>query len=415
LKNPDHRNKTRKISFDSNSGGDAAEDTIATDAGRRELDREDRWVVWSPEAAQPEDAAKVTSLTGPHLKRVGLRSVDRRPGDVSGKPDCLSVDMSVTVPARSTRYLLFFTRLTDDAATGESAASDFDEELRYLFSGMSQEQQRQSVNWSLFGRVPDGIDWEAEGKPTTPVPGCRNRPANRCIEVRGSGPHIHVLGDSHARMFTPLFKKIARRHNFTLSAAVSLGCTWQKGLLSKGQSSNDRCRNFQRDQYERVIPRLQPDLVIGMGRTRDDPNSNPTGVGWHGGMDAFRRKTARSVTRLLESARRVVIMEHLPFSPFEPLECLSQAEKAAECTYRATPSPMRSDRIVRREDRKRKSVFSIDLDLIACPYLPLCVPMWNREIVWRDPSHLHDEYVRRNVNEVYNLLRKERVFRRLGR
>lgn len=414
LKNPDNFTKTRMVSLDSNSGGDAAEDTFATDAGRVELDREDRWVVWTPGSADPADATKVTSLTGPYLKRVGVRSVEQRPGDVDGNRDCLSVTMNVSVPPKSTRYLLYFTRLTHDGAAGIAAASDFDEESPYLFDGMSQAQQRQSVNWSLFGTVPAGIDWEEEAKATTPIPGCANKPPRRCILIRGSGPHIHVVGDSHARMYTPVFKKIARRRGFTLSAAAELSCAWQKGLLSLGQRSGDSCHQFQKDQYERVIPRLRPDLIVVAGRTRDDPHANPNGgVGWRGGMKAYREKTARSVRHLLKSSRRVVIMEHLPFSPFEELGCLAAAEKVAECTFRATPSPMRSDRITRREDAKRKSVFSIDIDRVGCPYLPLCVPVLNGELAWRR-NHLHDDYVLRKVNAIHELLTKRRVFRRLG-
>ena len=71
-----------------------------------------------------------------------------------------------------------------------------------------------------------------------------------------------LIGDSHARMLIPTFTRIARDNNLTLSVGISGGCPWQLGVYTP--NSPARCKRYKDDLYSRVIPALQPDVVVAV-------------------------------------------------------------------------------------------------------------------------------------------------------
>jgi peptidoglycan/LPS O-acetylase OafA/YrhL len=271
-----------------------------------------------------------------------------------------------------------------------------------------------------FGVIPDNIDWEAIDKDRGDMgPTCVDAPAESCIMVEGSGAHIHLIGDSHARMLMPTFLRIAREHDLTLSAAPILGCPWQDGLVEtfKSEEATTRCLLQKEDQFERVIPELQPDIVFTASASRDDPNleefSDSTGTrlrGYEGGEDAFREATNRSVQEILDAGSRLVLLEPSPIAPFQPVECLSTAERVAECAFEATPPPLRTEIVYRYQALTNASVYTVDLDRAVCPHLPICVPMFDGEVAWRDESHIVPDYAEEIHARVFRALDKAGVF-----
>ena len=263
-----------------------------------------------------------------------------------------------------------------------------------------------------WGRVPTDIDWEALALRKAPEPpDCEGRPARDCIVVRGSGAHIHLVGDSHARMVLPTFTRIARGQDMTLSASYDQGCPWQKGLLltndaPKGMAS---CTAHHKDQYERVIPKLDPDVVVVMAVARDDPHLLPRGKANQGGTEGLSRATARAFEELTVDGRRVVILEPTPVWPFDPLSCLSAAKRVAACAFKPTPSPLESE-VVYRYHALDKDIFSIELDSIACPELPVCVPMREGTVSFRDKTHFGATFARRIAGQVHKRFERAGVF-----
>ena len=79
--------------------------------------------------------------------------------------------------------------------------------------------------------VPVNIDWRGAKDDTPEFPSCLGEAVEKCIVVRGGGPHVMLMGDSHMRMLVPPFAEIAKDHDLTLSTAIWPVCPWQIGVL----------------------------------------------------------------------------------------------------------------------------------------------------------------------------------------
>ena len=80
--------------------------------------------------------------------------------------------------------------------------------------------------------------------------------------VTGGSPHIVLMGDSHARMLVPAFTEFAKREGATLSLLIQTTCPWQRDLVFAGPRDQAECKAQQPDFYDRVIPELDPDIVV---------------------------------------------------------------------------------------------------------------------------------------------------------
>jgi peptidoglycan/LPS O-acetylase OafA/YrhL len=247
--------------------------------------------------------------------------------------------------------------------------------------------------------VPADLDWRGARDDRPNFPDCLDDPVTRCTIVKGSGFHILVVGDSHARMLLPTFERVARRHSASLSAAVLPVCPWETGLTyPKGV---DDCRAHQADWYERLVPDLDPDLVVLAHRPVDGPLGEIAMLASDG--TRAERGTpeqtalvadhaAETVHRLRADGRRVLIIEPGPIAPFDPVACLSDATFLDECRYVATLEPSPVDRAYRDLDERDDGVWSMDIDRLVCPYLPICDPVVDGLIVKRDVGHLTGRY-----------------------
>ena len=71
--------------------------------------------------------------------------------------------------------------------------------------------------------VPAGTDWAAVKADVGSVHSCTADDVAACTVVRGGGPHVLVVGDSHAQMLAPMFTDLAERHDLTLSLNITAG------------------------------------------------------------------------------------------------------------------------------------------------------------------------------------------------
>jgi hypothetical protein len=223
---------------------------------------------------------------------------------------------------------------------------------------------------------------------------CALKPVNSCVLVKGTGRKMLLFGDSHAWAMTPLFAAIARRENLNLFVSLDADCPWQHRLYTKFFFGG--CRGWKEDLYNRVIPRLDPDIIVVMnvafgspGRYPSFVNAEKKGVGFGVVADA----TKSSFRALLSGGRDVVIIEPIPLpippnQDFQPLTCLASASVLEQCRYQARPTPTRLELLYRRIAKEDPNVRSLDLDKAVCPLFPTCDPIVNGQIVKWDPSHL---------------------------
>jgi SGNH domain (fused to AT3 domains) len=248
------------------------------------------------------------------------------------------------------------------------------------------------------------FDWRAARDDWKPGSRCINGPVTNCTMVSGGRPRILLIGDSNADMLVPAFIEIARRRGATLSVATRESCPWQRDLLFADLRHEDVCRRSHIDFYDRLIPDLDPDVVIAINRTFDDPNSTaaldtPRGrvdPGTPAFLPAVRRATERSLKSFRDRGRRVVMIEPIPYASADdnPTLCLSRAKLLAECRYVASPGPTGVERVYRDVAAHTTGTWDLDMDRLVCPYLPICDPVVGGEIVKMDRGHITATYSR---------------------
>jgi peptidoglycan/LPS O-acetylase OafA/YrhL len=246
-------------------------------------------------------------------------------------------------------------------------------------------------------RVPDDLDWKGAQDDVADFPACTPDQLARCTLVSGKGPHVLLIGDSHARMLIPMFTSLARERHLSFSAAVAPVCPWQDGLQFFRRI--EECRAHQADWYPTIVDELDPDIVVLAHRTFDDPANHvrlvdeQVGEIQLGSEDALTRIRARSadtLRRLAAPGRTVVILEPLPVAPkgTDPLVCLSAATFVEECRYVTHVGPTPIESLYRELADADPQVWALDLDRQVCPYLPICDPIVDGLIVKRDETHL---------------------------
>ncbi len=264
-----------------------------------------------------------------------------------------------------------------------------------------------TVDTTGFTKVPPNLDWRSASKGQSDnFVTCYRAPVSKCTVVRGTGKHLLLIGDSHAAMMVPAFTEIARKEHLTLSVDVRGGCPWQRNLYAIPITVGNRalrledCRAQKEDMYTRVIPALHPDVIVTMDLGHEDPsqlpflgpngqrlpNSSPAEVRWVLG------KTQESVRALRATGAKLMLIEPIPVTKFDPLKCLSAAKTLQQCRYVARPTPDALEQLYRRLAQQDHNVWSVNLDRLVCPFLPICDPVVSGHIVKFDPTHLTEDF-----------------------
>jgi hypothetical protein len=260
--------------------------------------------------------------------------------------------------------------------------------------------------------VPADLDWRGAQADHGAFPPCPASKWERCILVHGTGKRVLLIGDSNARMYISMLTAMAEDRNLTLAAAVAPGCPWQQGILRRGQVQvgttlqdlGPPCAAHHAEWYDTIIAALDPDIVIAVNEPLDDPTSprpiqdeqkGPVDAGTDAFNEVVQDRTTQAVQRFVADGRKVVMIEPIPLTRYkdDPLNCLAQAKFLDECRFVTGTKPTEVETIYRRVAAQLStSVFSVDLDHLVCPYLPICDPVVNGLIVRRDPEHLTDRF-----------------------
>ena len=239
---------------------------------------------------------------------------------------------------------------------------------------------------------------------------CAAKPVSACSLVSGTGRKVLLIGDSHAWAMAPMFAEIAHRENLNLSAAMDAGCPWQRHLYTTLKL--DSCRRWNEDLYQRVIPTLNPDLIIVVNLAYGSPGKYRAFVDAnHHSVDfttiaaatessmATLRSSGRSSGRAIgrSADRDVVVVEPLPLPvppdpDFNPLHCVSSATVVEQCRYQANPNPTPLEHFYRQLARRDPKVRTLDLDKLVCPLFPTCDAIIGGVIVKWDKSHITNTF-----------------------
>ena len=197
--------------------------------------------------------------------------------------------------------------------------------------------------------MPADVDWKQVNDDTGAERTCTVDNVEACTVIKGSGPHILVVGDSHAQMLTDMFTTMAKKHDLTLSLNVLGGCMWQEDLTNTKQSAGglQTCEQARVGWYDAVLPVIDPDLVILVGRERDEASEWSSIVKRRDGTsepyDQMMLDATQNTLDKIESAGpRALLVESMVMpNTFEPDDCLASAQDASSC---AVPVPHRPPR-----------------------------------------------------------------------
>lgn len=244
------------------------------------------------------------------------------------------------------------------------------------------------------------IDWAAASEDQAEAKACIDQPVSACAVGAQDGPKVLLIGDSHGVMVRPALEAIAEERGWALNLAVVNGCSWQWGLVdaSDPERKQQGCFDAQSDIYERIVPEIDPDLVVVIGRAPDDPDRPVPLAGATEALDALetkellRRTANRSLDALREGGHPTVLLAPVPVAGdgFDPIECLSKAASVAECRFiaREGRTPLEGY-LAKRGD---PDFHVVGIDELACPYFPICDPVIDGTVVRWDDTHLTATY-----------------------
>ena len=261
--------------------------------------------------------------------------------------------------------------------------------------------------------VPRHIDWRQILEDKGPMPTCAASDPQSCVVVRGHGPRVLLVGDSHARMLGPTFIRLARQHDFTLAMNVMPACPWQAGVLNLTQPlvNQEKCRSLRQTWYQQVLPKLHPDLVVLAGIGRDDPRA------WQGRLvpdggppreslgQLNLSTTLDTVKTFVDQGSRVLIVDNLMGTGgFNPLDCLSVAKRLDQCQVTAPGVAPVSDAYYRIAADRFRGVYTVDLNKVLCVGYPQCMPVVDHIVVWKNHNHFNTMYLDHQRAKIYRAI-----------
>ena len=148
--------RTANVVWDSAMGADEEERTRASSSGDRRHREQDRWIVASddPDNASLSDPPVLFVFFGAgaptKVNNVIWAPEDAGPEDGHGE-GCVAVRYKLAVPAKSTRYMLFYTDLgmDNDDAIGQATKYNRHGLTAKLLDGIANAVKRKIVNWDL--------------------------------------------------------------------------------------------------------------------------------------------------------------------------------------------------------------------------------------------------------------------------
>ena len=266
--------------------------------------------------------------------------------------------------------------------------------------------------------VPSGLDLSAAlaDVPDAGTP-CTADDLQVCVRVEGSGPRVLLVGDSQAAMFVSAFEQLARDHDFTLLTNVVRGCGWEAGILQDATPDEQAaCQTARATFYADVLPKLGVDVVVTVSLARADPSwdsklADPDGPPGET-LAQLHLRTATLTAGLIHQAGASLVMVKalLGTNGYErngpdPLDCLARASVLGDCAVVAPLEKPFTDGILDSlAAASPGDTAAVDLNGVLCPDAPLCRPVSDGTVVWKDPDHVTGTYLVQHRDAIWSRL-----------
>jgi len=242
---------------------------------------------------------------------------------------------------------------------------------------------------------------------------CRPSSPEDCRVVEGDGPHVVLVGDSHARMLAPAFTQLAKEEGFQLSLSVVPSCVWQDGLLNTSVPPEklQRCKNARRGFYDRTLPQMDADVVVLANLPRSEASWQKRITDWSGRTGPLdeMQKTAveRTVDKINRAGAKALMVKSIlgtggwDSGGFDPLDCLARAKKQGDCVVTPPMQRAGADGIYEVTAIGNDDATAVDLNPVLCPDAPTCRPIIDGVVVWRDQRHVTGAITRHLRREIW--------------
>lgn len=239
---------------------------------------------------------------------------------------------------------------------------------------------------------------------------CEDGTPESCMEVDGPAdePLVALVGDSHAAMVLPAFRKLAEERGFRLATNIRNKCAWIQGVYnaSERDAVNDPCRDQRTAFYDTLLPELDADVVVLIQRSRDGADNLVADVKaddaadfpdetWH---QMMLRHSTDTIDKIEATGARALIVHSVlttagwATSGADPLDCLSVATVLGDCAVQPVLPP-ELDSLFDYLDVTQSATYAVELRSIYCPDVVLCAPVVDGEVTWKDRAHLSRDYV----------------------
>jgi hypothetical protein len=111
----------------------------------------------------------------------------------------------------------------------------------------------------------------------------------------------------------------------------------------------------------------------------------------------LRDTTNQTLATITATGARVLLMDSIVVSSFDPLVCLSRVTYVDQCDVPVPTHAPFTDLIYGQAAHRLPNVYTLDINRIVCPTEPICLPMIGRIPVWRNFNHytpqilIHDQ------------------------
>jgi hypothetical protein len=174
------------------------------------------------------------------------------------------------------------------------------------------------------------------------------------------------------------------------------GCGWQADLVPM-------CSSELETFYTDVLPALDVDVVVAVSLSRGEPvwqerladPGRPAGETLAELHVRTAAETAEDIEQAGAAGARLVMVKALlgtdgyKRSGSDPLDCLARASRLGECAVIAPLEKPFTDGILDAlAATAPDQAATLDLNPVLCPDAPICRPVMDRTVVWKDPDHV---------------------------
>jgi len=237
-------------------------------------------------------------------------------------------------------------------------------------------------------------------KDTAPLGDCDYRTGTRELCADGdpdSDRTLVLVGDSHARAWSPAISALGRLAGLRTYTLVFSGCSATRAVQAEPQNLRpwDACEDF-KDWVVETVGDLRPDVVV-VATSAVSPIVGPDGdpVGVLNERDEFRSLVqdgfVEELAELKPLTDRLVVLGNTPKLPREPGVCMSQGNVTLkDCLFKRGPV-MHAIQMDFKDAAREEGVTFVNAAPWFC-YQLMCPPVIGSTIAMRDSEHMTTEY-----------------------